>query len=62
MRMKVGLTFACMNMKKLAMMLDRKGLLGPNSPNIHHELIRKINEFMKKTGLRAYLKPVLSSL
>lgn len=27
MRMKVGLTFACMNMKKLAMMLDKKGLL-----------------------------------
>ena len=31
MRMKVGLTFACMNMKKLATMLDRKGLLSPNT-------------------------------
>lgn len=27
MQLKVGLTFTCMNMKKLAMMLDKKGLL-----------------------------------
>lgn len=29
MEMKVGLTFACMNLKKLAKMKKRKGLLGP---------------------------------
>jgi len=29
MKMKVGLTFACMNLKKLAMMKKRKGMLGP---------------------------------
>lgn len=27
MEMKVGLTFACMNLKKLARMMERKGLL-----------------------------------
>lgn len=33
MRMKVGLTFACMNLKKLAKMKDRMGLLGgPDGP------------------------------
>lgn len=29
MRMKVGLTYACMNLKKLAMMLKRTGKIGP---------------------------------
>jgi len=33
MNMKVGLTFACMNLKKLANMMDKMGLLGgPNKP------------------------------
>ena len=33
MKMKVGLTFACMNLKKLANMMDKMGLLGgPNKP------------------------------
>ena len=33
MRMKAGLTFACLNLKKLAKMLDRMGLLdGPDGP------------------------------
>ena len=29
MEMKVGLTYACLNLKKLAKMLQRKGVLGP---------------------------------
>lgn len=33
MEMKVGLTFACMNLKKLARMLERKGLLNPSYRN-----------------------------
>lgn len=32
MKMKVGLTFACMNLKKLAKMKKKQGLLGPLSP------------------------------
>ena len=32
MDMKVGLTFACMNLKKLAKMLLRKGKIGPGNP------------------------------
>ena len=30
MNMKVGLTYACMNLKKLAMIKQRIGLIGPN--------------------------------
>ena len=30
MEMKVGLTFACMNLKKLAMMMRKRGLTGPH--------------------------------
>ena len=30
MEMKVGLTYACLNLKKLAKMLQRKGILGPS--------------------------------
>jgi len=33
MEMKIGLTYACMNLKKLAKMKKRKGLLGPNAGN-----------------------------
>ena len=29
MEMKVGLTYACLNLKKLAKMLQRKGIIGP---------------------------------
>ena len=32
MKMKVGLTFACMNLKKLAKMKKKQGLLGPLTP------------------------------
>ena len=33
MKMKTGLTFACLNLKKLAKMKDRLGLLGgPDGP------------------------------
>ena len=32
MRMKAGLTYACMNLKKLAKMLQRIGKIGPGGP------------------------------
>ena len=32
MRMKVGLTYACMNLKKLARMLERIGKIGSGGP------------------------------
>ena len=32
MRMKAGLTYACMNLKKLAKMLQRIGKIGPKEP------------------------------
>ena len=34
MRMKVGLTYACMNLKKLARMLQRTGKIGPGDPTL----------------------------
>lgn len=37
MKMKVGLTFACMNLKKLAMMIKKWGLPGPGLRNIFDE-------------------------
>ena len=41
MKMKVGLTFACMNLKKLANMMDKMGLLGgPNKPFLATFLIK----------------------
>ena len=39
MRMKVGLTYACMNLKKLARMLQRIGKLGPGGPFLTNRLI-----------------------
>ena len=39
MRMKVGLTYACMNLKKLARMLQRIGKIGPGGPTLIKELI-----------------------
>lgn len=39
MRMKVGLTFACMNLKKLAKMLFRKNHSGPNRPIFRFQFI-----------------------
>lgn len=39
MRMKVGLTYACMNLKKLARMLQRIGKIGPGDPTPTNKLI-----------------------
>ena len=39
MRMKVGLTYACMNLKKLARMLKRTGKIGPGDPSPTNKLI-----------------------
>lgn len=62
MRMKVGLTFACMNMKKLAMMLHRKGLLDPNGgPSF--QFFQKFNlNNLKKQVWKSFPIPALSSL
>ena len=37
--MKVGMTYACMNLKKLAKMLLRTGKIGPGSPAPRDKLI-----------------------
>lgn len=50
MEMKVGLTFACMNLKKLAGMLERKGLLTPSYRKRIH-LILQIFKFQRKVAL-----------
>ena len=39
MRMKVGLTYACMNLKKLAMMLKRTGKIGPGSGRLKQRFL-----------------------
>ncbi|MBP3736987.1 MAG: transposase, partial [Lachnospiraceae bacterium] len=39
MRMKVGLTYACMNLKKLARMLQRIGKIGPEDPALTNKPI-----------------------
>lgn len=62
MEMKVGLTFACMNMKKLAKMLNRKGLIGPKTSSNLETKKQKFMSFVKKAGMRGFLKPALSSL
>ena len=50
MEMKVGLTFACMNLKKLAKMKQRNGLLGDN---ISRKIRKFINFYLlkRKAGL-----------
>ena len=49
MEMKVGLTFACMNLKKLAKMMKRKGLLpGKSSLTFHSLLFFLQNSFQKE--------------
>lgn len=50
MEMKVGLTFACMNLKKLARMLERTGKITDDNPtnttkNSYKWL--KVNDFLK---------------
>ena len=39
MRMKVGLTYACMNLKKLARMLQRIGKIGPGGSTLTNKFI-----------------------
>ena len=38
MEMKVGLTYACLNLKKLARMLQRKGIIGPLSDQLFSKM------------------------
>ena len=62
MQMKVGLTFACMNLKKLARIMDKRGLFGgPGSPNkVKRTIISILTKI--KIGFGAFPKPILSSL
>lgn len=48
MEMKVGLTFACMNLKKLAKMKRKKGLLIEPSGPYFHNFIDKLKYLIKK--------------
>lgn len=48
MEMKAGLTFACMNLKKLVKLKAKRGLLKEGSPR--NSLISYIFRFLKKSG------------
>ena len=39
MEMKVGLTYACLNLKKLARMLQRRGIIGPLSDQLFSKMV-----------------------
>lgn len=47
MEMKVGLTFACMNLKKLARMLQRTGKLTDDNPTKNLYKWLKMTDFLK---------------
>ncbi|MFA5637972.1 MAG: IS1182 family transposase [Anaerovoracaceae bacterium] len=47
MEMKVGLTFACMNLKKLAKMKKKKGLLGPSDASFLLKLFKYLIQLLK---------------
>jgi Transposase and inactivated derivatives len=57
-KMQVMLTFACMNLKKLASWKKKNGLLGPNFFNFMIEIIKsnigcnKLNMYIKKVALQ----------
>lgn len=51
MEMKTGLTYACMNLKKLAKMKKRKGLLGSEARNFFPNIIKKMTIMMLKKRL-----------
>lgn len=48
MEMKIGLTFACMNLKKLANMKKKQGLLGPDDNDFLFHLIRSLIQIDQK--------------
>jgi transposase len=48
MEMKIGLTFACMNLKKLAKMKKKKGLLGPDDNDFLFHLIKSLIQIYQK--------------
>lgn len=55
MEMKVGLTFACMNLKKLAKMKKRKGLLGPVGTISLWNLFKSLTQLLKKKSISEVL-------
>lgn len=52
MEMKVGLTFACMNLKKLAMMMRKRGLTGPHKKRQSFKNLILDLVMRKATGFR----------
>jgi transposase len=42
MEMKIGLTYACLNLKKLAKMKKRKGLFGPDAGDFFQNILKKL--------------------
>jgi len=52
--MKVGLTFACMNMKKLAIMLQKTGRLLGKTKTFFDILINLFKKSPKKNAIRAF--------
>ena len=55
MEMKVGLTFACMNLKKLAKMKKRKGLLDPVDTSFLLNSFRNLIRSLKKKSVSEVL-------
>ena len=55
MEMKVGLTFACMNLKKLAKMKRRKGLLDPVDTSFLLNLLGDLIRFLKMKSVSEVL-------
>ena len=61
MEMKVGLTYACMNLKKLARMLQRKGIIGP-PPKRLFSLYTSVSIFLRKMVGSVSSPPTLSTV
>jgi transposase len=61
MEMKVGLTYACMNLKKLARMLQRKGIIGP-PPKRLFSLYTSVSIFLRKIVGSVSSPPTLSTV
>ena len=55
MEMKVGLTFACMNLKKLAKMKRKKGLLDPVDTSFLLNLLGDLIRFLKMKSVSEVL-------
>lgn len=61
MEMKAGLTFACMNLKKLAKIKATRGLLGEGDP-LKHSILYVIRLIKEKWLLAANPRAILSTV